>query len=169
MAASGGSRVDDVPGGQPTQVPAVEGWFTVPDDPVGDPPCLLGSHCAACGTYAFPPREGACPNPACTAETLERVPLSRTGTLWSFAENHYAPPMPYVAAEPFAPYALAAVELDLEGLIILGQAAPGVRAADLRVGMVMSLELMVLHTDDDGVENLVWAWRPDHAAGEANS
>jgi uncharacterized protein len=146
--------------GSAARVPAVDGWFTMPDEGSGQEPALLGSLCGSCGTYAFPPRDGSCPNPACTGESLERVPLSSTGTLWSFAENHYAPPSPYVAADPFEPYALAAVELAVEGMIVLGQAAPGVRAADLRVGMPMALELMVLHTDDDGVEHLVWAWRP---------
>jgi uncharacterized protein len=148
------------PVGAVTRVPAVEGWFTVPPDGSDDLPSLLGSKCDGCGTFAFPPRDGACPNPACMSESLSSVPLSRTGTLWSFAENHYAPPLPYVAAEPFEPYALAAVQLEAEGLIVLGQAPPGVRAADLRLGMPMALELMVLHTDDDGVEHLVWAWRP---------
>jgi uncharacterized protein len=154
-------------GGPTTRVPAVDGWFTMPDPGSGHAPTLLGSHCGDCGTYAFPPREGACPNPGCTSERLELVPLSASGTLWSFAENHYPPPSPYVAADPFEPYALAAVELEAEGMIVLGQAAPGVRAADLRVGMPMTLELMVLHTDSDGVEHLVWAWRPagDQPAG----
>jgi uncharacterized protein len=88
------------------------------------------------------------------------VPLSTTGTLWSFAENHYAPPPPYPAADPFEPYALAAVELATEGMVILGKAAPGVRAADLTVGMDMELGLDVLYTDDDGVDRLVWVWAP---------
>ena len=72
------------------------------------------------------------------------TPLSRRGRVWSYTENHYAPPPPYVAADPFEPYALAAVELDDEGIVVLGQVAKGVRAADLRVGMEMQLELDML-------------------------
>ena len=60
--------------------------------------------------------------------------------MWSYTENHYPPPPPYVAADPFEPYALAAVELADEGIVVLGQVAKGVRAADLRVGMEMQLE-----------------------------
>jgi uncharacterized OB-fold protein len=140
--------------------PAIDGWFTVPEPNSGQGPQLIGSHCAGCGTYAFPPRDGACPNPHCEVESLDRVPLSTTGTLWSFAENHYAPPPPYPASDPFEPYALAAVELATEGMVILGKAAPGVRAADLAVGMDMELGLDVLYTDDDGVDRLVWVWAP---------
>ncbi len=140
--------------------PAIDGWFTVPESGATTGPQLIGSHCADCGTYAFPPRDGACPNPHCAAESLDRVPLSSTGTLWSFAENHYAPPPPYPASDPFEPYALAAVELAKEGMVILGKAATGVRAADLTVGMDMELGLDVLFTDDDGVDRLVWVWSP---------
>ncbi len=100
------------------RVPAVEGWFTTEE-----PYTLIGAKCGTCGTYVFPPRSGACPNPSCDATELEPTPLSRRGRVWSYTENHYAPPAPYVAAEPFEPYALAAVELEAEGLVILGQVA----------------------------------------------
>ena len=90
--------------------------------------------CPVCSTVVFPPREGACPNPTCDSDELDPTPLSRRGTVWSYTENHYAPPPPYVAADPFEPYALAAVELADEGIVVLGQVAKGVRAADLRVG-----------------------------------
>ncbi|MGA2931285.1 MAG: zinc ribbon domain-containing protein, partial [Acidimicrobiales bacterium] len=49
--------------GGATRVPAVEGWFTTGED--GRPPALLGSRCAACGTYAFPAERTACRNPDC--------------------------------------------------------------------------------------------------------
>jgi len=156
--ASGGNRV-----------PAVEGWFTAPGLPVPDGvviatdggPRLVGSQCGGCGTYAFPPRSGPCPNPACDTDTLAAVALSPVGRVWSYTENHYAPPAPYVAADPFEPYALAAVELEAEGMVVLGQVARGVGAADLRVGMSMRLGIDVLFADEDGTEHLVWVWEPD--------
>ena len=86
--------------------------------------------------------------------------------MWSYTENHYAPPPPYVAAEPFEPYALAAVELDDEGIVVLGQVAKGVRAADLRVGMEMQLELDTLYRDDEH-EYLVYVWAPAAPEGAA--
>jgi uncharacterized OB-fold protein len=133
----------------------VEGWYSTDD---GDPH-LIGGKCTECGTIVFPPREGACPNPNCDSDTLTPTPLSRRGTVWSYTENHYAPPAPYVAAEPFEPYALAAVELAEEGLIVLGKVVEGTLAADLRVGMEMELTTMPLYVDDDGVERIVYAWR----------
>jgi uncharacterized OB-fold protein len=137
------------------RVPAVEGWFTL-----DDPPHLIGGRCPSCGTYVFPPRTNACPNPACTSDELELVPLSRRGRIWSYTENRYAPPPPFVAPDPFEPYALAAVELEAEGLIVLGQVAPGVAVEGLELGMPMQLEIGTLYRDDEGVEHLVYQWAP---------
>ncbi len=53
---------------------------------------------------------------------------------------------------------MAAVELAAEGLIVLGKVVEGTLAADLKVGMEMTLTTMTLYTDDDGVERIVHAW-----------
>jgi len=137
-----------------TQVSAVEGWFTTD----AREPRLIGARCPRCTTIVFPPRDGACPNPDCDSDTLERTELSRRGRIWSYTENRYAPPPPYVAADPFEPYALAAVELDDEGIVVLGRVVQGVHALDLRVGMPMQLELDTLHRDDEhAYVSYVWA------------
>jgi uncharacterized OB-fold protein len=137
-----------------TRVPVVEGWFTI-----DEPPTLIGAQCPDCGTKVFPPRSGPCPNPACEGADLGPTTLARRGTIWSYTENRYAPPPPYVTAEPFAPYALAAVSLEGDGLTVLGQVAAGVLAADLAVGMTVELDLMVLSSDDEH-DYLVYAWAP---------
>lgn len=142
---------------------AIDGWFTTPTD--GSDPKLIGARCASCGTYVFPPRAGACPNPRCENDELDATELSSRGTVWSFTENHYPPPPPYVAADPFVPYALVAVEMSAEGIVVLGQAAAGIGAADLRVGMPMKLDLGVLRSDGEH-DYLVYTWAPD-AAGTA--
>jgi uncharacterized OB-fold protein len=140
--------------------PAIDGWFA--DDDTGVPH-LIGSRCPQCGTYVFPPvlsgGSNNCPNPACDGNELEQVPLSRRGTLWSYTENRYAPPPPYPAPDPFVPFAVAAVELPDEGLIVVGKVVDGTLAADLKVGMQMELTTMPLYTDDDGVERIVYGWR----------
>ena len=138
-----------------TRVPIIEGWFT--DDV--DAPTLIGSKCPACGTYVFPPRNGDCPSPLCESTTLDPTPISRTGRIWSYTENRYTPPPPYVPTDPFEPYALAAVELEVEGLVVLGKVATGVLAADLKVGMMMQLELDVSHRDAEH-EYMVYVWAP---------
>ena len=85
---------------------AVEGWFTTDDEPH-----LLGSRCKSCSSYFFPKESMYCRNPGCASSDFDEVELSRTGTVWSFTENHYEPPAPYVSSEPFVPYTVAAVEL----------------------------------------------------------
>jgi uncharacterized OB-fold protein len=145
------------------RIPAVEGWFT--DD---DAPTLLGSRCATCGSVSFPPRPGMCPDPSCDGEQAGGAPLSRTGRVWSYTDVHYQPPAPYVpAADPFEPYALAAVELDADRIVVLGQVVSGVTVDDLRVGQPVEVVVDVLFSDDDG-DHVVWKWRPMLvAAGEA--
>ena len=91
-----------------TDLPAIDGWWAT--DSSGAPH-LVGARCPGCGTYVFPPRENNCPNPACETNDLEPVALSRRGTLWSYTENRYQPPPPYPQADPFEPFAVAAVEL----------------------------------------------------------
>jgi uncharacterized protein len=145
-----------VPEAIDTAKPAIDGWFAV--DESGSPH-LIGSRCPVCRTYVFPPRSLDCPNPACGSATLEEVALSRQGTLWSYAENRYAPPPPYPAPDPFEPFAVAAVQLAEEGLIVLGKVVAGTLAEDLTVGMEMELAIEPLYRDDDGVERTVYAWR----------
>jgi uncharacterized OB-fold protein len=138
-----------------TRAPAVEGWFTM--DP--ERPSLLGTRCRACGSYFFPPETVFCRNPACQGTAFEEVPLSRRGRLWSFTDNRYAPPAPYVAADPFAPYAIAAVELEAEQMVVLGQVVSGLGVEALRTGMEMELALGTLFEDERN-EYVVWKWRP---------
>jgi uncharacterized OB-fold protein len=138
-----------------TRVPAIEGWFT--DE--GGAPHLLGTRCCACNTTFFPKESLFCRNPDCAGTDFEEVKLSRTGTVWSFTEHYYQPPAPYVSPDPFEPYAVAAVELADEGMVVLGQVARGFPASDLRAGMPVELVLETLY-EDDASEYLVWKWRP---------
>lgn len=138
-----------------TRVPAVEGWFTT-----GDAPALLGSRCAACGTYAFPAQQRFCPNPHCDSTDHETVELSRTGTVWSFTNASYQPPPPYIVpGDEFEPFTLLAVELGTEKMVVLGQATEGVSVDQLTVGTPVELVVGVLYEDDEH-EYLVWRWRP---------
>ncbi len=138
-----------------TKAPAIEGWFRMdPDDPR-----LLGTRCSACGSYFFPKEEAYCRNPGCAGTELEEVALSSRGRLWSFTNNCYAPPAPYVAPDPFEPYAIAAVELEEEKMVVLGQVVAGVDVGQLEAGMEMEIVLDTLYEDDDN-EFVVWKWRP---------
>ena len=137
------------------RVPAIEGWFTM-DREV---PHLLGTRCTRCSNVFFPKEESFCRNPECAGTEFEEIQLSRRGRVWSFTNNCYAPPEPFIAAEPFEPYAIAAVELEAERMIVIGQVSAGVGVGDLEAGMEMELVLDTLYEDEDH-EYLVWKWRP---------
>src|SRR5258708_8695155 len=111
-----------------TRVPAIEGWFRMDDDE----PRLLGTRCTTCGTYFFPREAFFCRNPSCDGTSFDEVPLSRRGRIWSWTTNHYPPPAPYVAADPFVPYTIAAVELAGEHMVIMRQVDPAAHPASLR-------------------------------------
>ena len=146
----------------PTQVPAIEGWFTTGAD--GAAPALLGSRCGTCGTFAFPAETQFCRNPDCTSNAFETVELSRRGRIWSYTDARYQPPLPYVAADPYVPFCLAAVELAAEKLVVMGQVTAGVTVDDLHVGDKVELVLDTLYRDDDH-EYVVWKWQPQAAEG----
>ncbi len=138
-----------------TNEPALVGWFTLS----ATEPQLIGSRCCTCGTYYFPKQSRFCRNPDCSGETFDEVTLSRVGKLWSFTNAGYQPPKPYVAADPFKPFAIAAVELERERMIVLGQVVAGVDVSDLSVGMPMELMLETLSEDAAG-RKLIWKWKP---------
>lgn len=138
--------------------PAIEGWFTT-----GENPQLLGRQCIACQTIVFPPTSMRCPNPRCpgagSAET-SITPLSRRGTVWSATTAGYQPPSPYVSrTSPFEPFALVAVELAAERMVLLGQVADGYGIDDVPVGTAVELVLEPLY-EIDGVEHLIYRWEP---------
>jgi uncharacterized OB-fold protein len=144
-----------------TTTPAIAGWFTT-----GDDPALLGSRCTTCGTAFFPREEAFCRNPGCSGEAFDEVELARTGRVWSYTDARYQPPPPYIpATDPYEPFALAAVELDADGLVVLGQVAGGYGVDDLTVGAPVELVVETLYTDDEGVARTIWRWRPTGEPG----
>jgi uncharacterized OB-fold protein len=145
------------------RVPAVNGWLSI--DP--ERPRLLGTKCTACGSVFFPRESVRCRNPRCGARALEETELTPRGTLWSYTGAEYQPPAPYVPrTSPFQPFAIAAVELGPEKIVILGQVADGFGVDQLRVGMEMELTLDTL-LEDDETETMTWKWKPVTAGEHA--
>lgn len=138
------------------RLPVVEGLFR--EEPDGSAR-LLGGRCPSCGGSFFPKQWSFCRNPSCGGAQLDDVDLSTTGTLWSFTDNRYTPPPPYPTTDPFEPYGVAAVELDEEHMVVLGQLARGTDIESLSVGREMTLVTEPLFEDDDAVHT-VWKWRP---------
>ena len=89
-----------------------------------------------------------------------RASLGGSGSLWSFTTAEYRPPSPYVAAEPYEPFVIAAVELDDSGIVVIGRAAGRSSVDGLRVGQRAQLDVGVLFSAD-GVDQLMWEWRID--------
>jgi len=138
-----------------TSVPAVDGWFTTDAEPH-----LLGTKCTTCGTVFFPKASGFCRNPSCRGTEFAEVELSRTGKVWSYTDAQYQPPPPYIpAGETYEPFALAAVELAAEQLVILGQVAKGYGVSDLKIGASVELVIEPVY-EIDGVEHLMYRWKP---------
>tara|TARA_B110000090_G_C13063815_1_gene324481 strand:- start:144 stop:533 length:390 start_codon:yes stop_codon:yes gene_type:complete len=122
-------------------------------------PHLIGTQCQDCGTYFFPKQNDYCRNPECESTDFCEVELSRTGKVWSYTNACYKPPAPFVAQEPFVPYAIAGVQLETEQMVILGQVIEGLTVDDLKVGMPMELVLQPLHETDDDIK-VTWKWQP---------
>ncbi len=139
------------------RVPAVEGWFTL-----GETPHLIGAQCRKCQTYFFPKTVTMCSNPSCDSADFDEVELSRTGRIWSYTQNCYAPPQPYVSPEPFEPYTVAAVELSHEKMVVLGQMPRDVDPEGLEAGTEVELVVGTLYEDDQS-EYLMWNWKPVEA------
>jgi len=73
-------------------------------------------------------------------------------------------PLPHT--DPFQPFAIAAVELAAEKMVILGQVVEGVMVGDLRIGQEMELTLDTL-LEDDETETITWKWKPVAAVESA--
>jgi uncharacterized protein len=87
--------------------------------------------------------------------------------VWSYTDSRYTPPPPFVArTEPFVPVVVAAVELPVEKMVVLGQVVDGVTTADLSVGMEVEMVLDTLYEDDEN-DYVVWKWKP--AGNKANA
>ena len=141
------------------RIPAIEGWMVADGQAA-----LLGSQCKDCQSYFFPKEMFFCRNPDCKSSDFQEVALSQRGTLWSYTNNCYPPPKPYMAPDPFVPYIVAAVELDKEKMVVLGQVVEGVAIEDLKVGMPMELALGQLYEDEEN-EYIVWKWKPVEGEG----
>ena len=137
-----------------TQVAAVDGWFTL-----GDQPALLASRGAETGSFFFPKNLAFSRNPAAPTEDLTEVELARRGRVWSWTTNHYQPPAPYMAADPFVPYTVVAVELVDEQMVVLGPLVAEADPSTLSVGTEVELTMGTLYEDDEH-EYMIWQWKP---------
>ena len=108
-------------------------------------PRLIGGRNTQSGRIAFPMPEGD------SAAHFEAVPLSRTGTLWSWTVQGFEPKTPYAGPVPFVPYGVGYVELSGEVIVETRLT----RAENLRIGMAVELVI-----EDFGHGRSTFAFRP---------
>ena len=117
----------------------------------GSAPRLVGGRARMSGRIVFP-------LPA-DRDAFEPHALLRTGRLWSYTVQRFAPKSPpYAGSQPFEPFAVGYVELP--GEVIVESRLTGVSFEDLRVGMPLELTLVPLRTDPDGTVVVTYAFRP---------
>lgn len=110
---------------------------------------LVGSSCAACGAHYYPARE-VCAR--CLNEDLERVPLSRRGTLYTYTVVRQSTPAFTV------PYVLGYVDLP-EGARVMAQIAD-VDGVDIELGIEVELITVPWGESDDGTPLMGFRFRP---------
>lgn len=129
-----------------------DSWFQT----VGDEIRLLGSGCLVCGKVAFP-RKPVCP--VCFSDELETVPLSRRGTLHTFARSVMGP----TGLE--TPFVMGFIDLP-EGIklySLINCAEPWDR--ELRIGIEMEMTIGKIKVDESGREVLSYRFRPCSEVG----
>jgi uncharacterized OB-fold protein len=138
-----------------TQIPVQEGLYTGPPES----PQLVASRCTDCAEVTFP-KQDACPH--CTGRSVEEIPLSRRGKLWTWTVQHFPPPAPPYAGpadrESFVPFGVGYVEL-AEGVRVEGRLTES-DPARLQIGMDMELVLEKFLEDAEGNDLLTFAFRP---------
>ena len=131
------------------RVPVVDGLFTLTDDPR-----LIVSRCKKCESVSFPPKP-FCPNPSCEKdrELVEKVELSKKGTLYSYAVQLYPTPPPFkYDKERFA----VGIADFPEGLRVWGIVT---RMEDLKIGMEVETTIGKLYENEEN-EYVTWMWNP---------
>lgn len=140
--------------------PEVEGLFRTRDGgplAVGAPVQLLAGLCAGCDTYFFP-RHAELHRPGCPGGEVEDHLMSPEGELVSYTVQHFPPPPPFPAPDPWEPTGLGTVVF-AEGLQVPGQITDWPNQ-DLRVGLRVEVVAGALTVDEEGVERLTWKFRP---------
>ena len=135
------------------QIPAVAGLFQLD----GGELRLIGGKCPNCGSVFFP-KFNQMHKPDCGKGGADEILLSRTGTLKSYTVHHYAPPPPFVKADPFVPFAIGLVSLP-EGIDVVGMLT-GVDTGALKTNINVELVAEKITEDEDGNELVTWKFRP---------
>jgi uncharacterized OB-fold protein len=103
-------------------------------------PYLVGGKCGSCQAVFFP-KQSICPR--CTGQSIEEVPLSRKGKLYTYTEVYQKPP----DYDGPVPYIIGRVLL-AEGVFVLTHLKAG--KEDLKINMDMELVVESIYQDENG-------------------
>ncbi len=112
---------------------------------------LLGSRCDDCGIVVFGPATFC---QRCTSSNLASTELSKQGVLYSYTIVR-VPPQGWPGD---VPYVLGQVDLP-EGPQVLAEVVDCPQA-DLKIGMLVELDLRSVAGTEGGPEKVVYKWRP---------
>ena len=110
---------------------------------------LRGGRCTNCGQHQFP-RSSMCQY--CGGDDIAEALLSAEGRLWAWTAVTAAPP----GYRGEVPYGFGVVELP-EGIRVLTRLTEA-DPSQLTFGQPVCMQLVALHTDDDGRDVLTWAF-----------
>lgn len=123
------------------------------------PPHLIGGVHRQSGRVCFPMPQGQ------DASLFDAIDLPREGQLWSWTTQEFEPKRPpYGGPETFEPYLVGYVELP--GAIIVESRIVGAAAADMQIGMPLTLQIV-----DFGRGRSCFAFAPSpgaRASGDAS-
>lgn len=123
-----------------------------------DPPRLLGSRCAQCGTVTFPVAH-ACPR--CSATDVSSVELPDRGTVWTWTLQGFQPKAPYVPdGEPFRPFPVAYVDLG----DVLVESRMLAEPDQMHIGLPVQLTVLPVWRDGDAYV-VTYAFGPVEVGG----
>ena len=131
------------------RVPLAGAGFVIPDDPKAEP-YLTGAKCTNCGNV-FSGMRVFCLN--CGKQnTLERMPLSGKGKLYTYTIVHQKLPDTLVEV----PYALVNVTMN-EGCQIQGVVTESLESLD--IGKEMEVYFVKMREDEDGNDEIAFKFR----------
>ena len=122
-----------------------------------DNPQLVGSQCDSCSATTFPSQQRC---PRCSAGSMSKLLLPRTGTLVAWTTQGFPPGAPYAGptGKDFVPFGVGLVQLDdvirVEGRLTEND------PAKLEFGQNVELTMIPFTTDADGNEVITFAFQP---------
>lgn len=138
---------------QNNAIPVGDGLLTVPLYPLEDVR-LLGTRCKKCKEVMFG-SNASCAN--CASEEVEDIPLSKSGTLWTYTIIYHCPPGSYRGPkDPFVPFAEGLVELP-DGVKVLS-----ILDCDIdkvKIGMKLELVCHELYKNEQGQSVIAWKFK----------